>query len=121
MVLNVQPLSLLMAKTSADPDPIQTSQPKQDNYPEFLKQDFQQLFDRMNLDDRQVHFMRSRWLDQVIWMEKKAAHCRDRHYQLRLTAIILGVIVPILVGLEPGQDLTSRRIFKGVTIRLVAE
>jgi hypothetical protein len=35
-----------------------------------------------------------------------------------LTAIILGVIVPILVGLEPGQDLTSRRIFKGVTITL---
>ncbi|ASC71858.1 uncharacterized protein XM38_028120 [Halomicronema hongdechloris C2206] len=69
-------------------------------YADFLKQDFKQLFDALNLDDIQRHYLRSRWLDQVIWMEKKAAFCRDWYYRLRLTAITLGIIVPILLGLE---------------------
>ncbi|NJN20570.1 MAG: hypothetical protein HC812_04415 [Leptolyngbya sp. RL_3_1] len=44
---------------------------KQDTYTEFLKQDFQRLFDQMELNDIQRHFLGSRWLDQVLWMEKK--------------------------------------------------
>ncbi len=73
---------------------------KKDNYTEFLKQDFKRLFEQMELNDIQRHFLGSRWLDQVLWMEKKAVHCRDQHYRLRLAAIVLGVLVPILIGFE---------------------
>ncbi|HEY9880552.1 MAG TPA: DUF4231 domain-containing protein [Leptolyngbyaceae cyanobacterium] len=41
-------------------------------------------------------------------MEKKAGECRDWHYRLRLTAIILGVIVPILIGLDMGNERANR-------------
>ncbi|MBD0336214.1 MAG: DUF4231 domain-containing protein [Cyanobacteria bacterium Co-bin13] len=73
-------------------------------YVDFLREDFDKLFAAMDLSDVQRHFLRARWLDQVIWMEKKAGKCRDWHYRLRLTAIILGVIVPILVGMNLGTD-----------------
>ncbi|QHG18455.1 DUF4231 domain-containing protein [Nostoc sp. ATCC 53789] len=73
---------------------------KKDSYQEFLKEDFNKLFEGMNLGDGQRHFLRSRWLDQVLWMEGKANLSRDRHYLLRITTIIGGVILPALVSLN---------------------
>ena len=73
---------------------------KKDPYTEFLKEDFKDLFGQLDLTDVQRKFLNSRWLDQVLWMEKKANVSRDRHYRLRLSAIILGVIVPILIGIN---------------------
>lgn len=90
---------------------------KKNDYADFLKEDFGQLFEMLNLTDLQKHFLRSRWLDQVLWMEKKAAFCRDRYYGLRITAIVLGVIVPILVGLDLGSD-RSNKIKQYLTIGL---
>ena len=92
---------------------------KKDPYREFLKEDFGQLFKQLELKDAQRHFLRSRWLDQVLWMEKKATVCRDRHYRLRLTAIILGVIVPVLVGLDVGGG-NREQAKKYITIGLSA-
>jgi hypothetical protein len=92
---------------------------KQDSYTEFLKQDFKKLFDNLALTDVQRQFMASRWLDQVLWMEKKANHCRDRHYRLRLSAIILGVLVPILIGINPENE-TVRKTKEYLTIGLSA-
>ncbi len=76
-------------------------------YVEFLKKDFGELFDTLNIHDRQKHFLRSRWLDQIIWMEKKASVCRSRHHGLRLTSLVLGVIVPILLGVETTNNSTN--------------
>ncbi|MEH2022282.1 DUF4231 domain-containing protein [Nostoc sp.] len=73
---------------------------KKDSYQEFLKEDFNNLFVGINLGDVQKHFLRSRWLDQVLWMEAKANSSRDRHYFLRLTTIVGGVILPALVSLN---------------------
>lgn len=73
---------------------------KKDSYQELLKEDFNKLFVGMNLSDVQRHFLRSRWLDQVLWMEGKANLSRDRHYRLRITTIIGGVILPALVSLS---------------------
>ncbi|NET47917.1 MAG: DUF4231 domain-containing protein [Merismopedia sp. SIO2A8] len=87
-----------------------------DSYTDFLKQDFQELFDSMGLPSHQEHFMRSRWLDQVLWMEKKAGTCQDRHQGLRLTTIILGVIVPILVGLDVGNRPDLQMAIRFVTV-----
>ena len=78
------------------------------SYTDFLKQDFGEPFEILDLDLQQKQFLRSRWLDQVLWMEKKAADCRDQYRILRLTAIIFGVIVPILVGLDTDNSLLDQ-------------
>jgi hypothetical protein len=93
---------------------------KKDTYTEFLKEDFKDLFEQLELTDVQRKFLQSRWLDQVLWMEKKATLCRDRHYRLRLTAIILGVIVPILIGINVGDNTRLRNTKEAVAIGLSA-
>ena len=69
-------------------------------YREWLKQDLGGLIDALELPDLNKRFLRSRWLDQVIWMEGRADGARNRYYLFRLTAIILGLIIPVLVGLN---------------------
>jgi hypothetical protein len=69
-------------------------------YRDWLKQDLGELIEVLGLTEMQKHFLRSRWLDQVLWMEGKADNCRCRYYALRLLAIIGGVIIPALVGLK---------------------
>lgn len=93
---------------------------KKDPYREFLKEDFGQIFKEMELGARQEHFMKSRWLDQMLWLDKKATQCRDRYYQLRLTAIVLGVVVPIMVGIDLGDNRTLERVKQYLTIGLSA-
>lgn len=36
----------------------------------------------------------------LAWMEDRGSHARENYYKLRLTTIIGGVIVPILIGLN---------------------
>ena len=72
----------------------------QQSYQDWLKQEFGELIEALELTELQKRFMRSRWLDQVLWMEGKANHARTWYYTLRLTAIIGGVIVPALVSLN---------------------
>ncbi len=73
--------------------------PKQ-KYNDFLKQDLSAIIDTLTLSDLQKHFLRSRWLDQVLWMEGQANKARNWHYSLRLTSIVGGVIIPALVSLS---------------------
>lgn len=87
------------------------------SYADILKADFNELFESLQLQDLQRHFLRSRWLDQVLWMEKKASVCQKRYYRLRLTAIILGVIVPVLVGIDFRRD-SLNEVKKFITIGL---
>ena len=76
---------------------------KKDPYREWLKQDLGSLIDALQLPELQKHFLHSRWLDQVLWMEGKADHAQKRYYLLRLTAIVGGVTVPALVSLNLGS------------------
>jgi hypothetical protein len=69
-------------------------------YCESLKKDMGSLIDELDLSDLQKHFLHSRWLDQVIWMEGKTDDAQKRYYLLRLTSIVGGVIIPSLVGLN---------------------
>lgn len=73
---------------------------KKDPYQEWLKQDFNTIFEALTLKENQKHYLRSRWLDQVLWMEGRANRARDMHYKLRLTTIVGGVIIPALVSLN---------------------
>jgi hypothetical protein len=80
------------------------------SYREWLKQDYGKLIDALQLDDMQKHFMRSRWLDQVMWMDSKCEKTQRWHYILRLVAIVGGVVVPALVGLKLGDEKASAAI-----------
>jgi len=90
---------------------------KTDPYREFLKQEFNALFDEMELTPKQHRFMKSRWLDQMLWLDKKAGECRDNYYRLRLTAIVLGVLVPVIIGVDFGSE-EQNRIKRYLTIGL---
>lgn len=71
---------------------------KKYDYNEQLKQDFGRIFEALTLTNLQKEFLRSRWLDQVLWMEGRAAHTQKRYYCLRLLTIIGGVLLPALVS-----------------------
>ena len=87
------------------------------SYADILRDDFNTLFESLKLQDLQRHFFLSCFLYQVILMEKKFSQCQQRYYRLRLTAIVLGVIVPVLVGIEFRND-SLNQVKKFVTIGL---
>lgn len=73
---------------------------RQKDYRAQLKQEFYTLIDQLALSDLQKQFMKTRWLQQVLWLENRSNQCRNRYYRLRLVTIIGGVIVPALVSLN---------------------
>ncbi len=73
---------------------------RQDDYHQQLKKELGTLIDTLELPDLQKQCLRSRWLDQIMWMEGRANRARDWYYRLRLTVIIGGVIIPALVSLN---------------------
>jgi hypothetical protein len=75
-----------------------------DDYGNWLRQELGGLVDELELDERQKRFMRSRWLDQVVWLEGKAKQAQQRYYGLRLVAIVGGLTVPALVSLNVSTD-----------------
>ena len=74
--------------------------PRQDTYEQALKEDLERLIDTLELSDLQKHCLRSRWLDQISYMEGKANRSQNRYYTLRLTVIIGSVVVLALVSLN---------------------
>jgi hypothetical protein len=68
-----------------------------ESYIEWLKSDLGSLIDELELEDLQKRTLRSRWLDQVVWMEGRANHARNWYYGLRLTSIIGGILIPVSV------------------------
>lgn len=86
------------------------------SYRESLKRDLGAVIDSLELTPIQQHFLRSRWLDQVLWMEGRADRARRRYYALRLVAVLGGVIVPTLVSLDPKGTWDST--VRGLTIGL---
>jgi hypothetical protein len=53
-----------------------------DSDSEFLQRDFSHLVETLELNDRQKHYLKSRWLKQILWMEGRANRVRDRYYKL---------------------------------------
>ncbi len=73
-------------------------------YSTWLRQEFGGLIDDLQLDEQRKRFLRSRWLDQVVWVEGKADQARSRYYRLRLTTVVGAVLVPALVTVNPSDD-----------------
>ncbi len=79
----------------------ETSNRKQKfSYNDQLKQEFSKLIEMVELPPLQKEFLRSRWLEQILWMEGRAASARNWHRRLRLITIIGGVIIPAFVSLS---------------------
>lgn len=97
---------------------------KKNAYREFLKRDLGSMIDALLLTDLQKHFLHSRWLDQVLWMEGRADSARTRYYVLRLTAIVLGLVIPVLVSLniegQPGVILRYVIVVFGLLVAVSA-
>jgi Protein of unknown function (DUF4231) len=81
-----------------------------------LTQDFGRLIDQAELEDAQKHFLRARWLDQVNYMDAKAAQARARYHAFRLATIVSGVTVPTLVGLSPACGDAAQGVVRWMTI-----
>src|SRR5512146_1694050 len=88
-------------------------------YREWLKQDLGSIIDALDLSDLEKHFIRSRWLDQVMWMESKADAARTWHY-----VFLLAVIILVLVGLNiegmPGLILRYIIVVVGLLVAISA-
>ncbi|WP_424099455.1 DUF4231 domain-containing protein [Moorena producens] len=73
---------------------------KKRSYREKFKEEIGGLIDAIDLSDLQKRFIKARWLDQVLWLDKRANQCRNHYYALRMMTIIGGLIVPALVGIN---------------------
>lgn len=73
---------------------------KRSAYLEWLSDDYNKLIEALDLNDLQKHFLRSRWLDQVLWMEGRANSAKLLYYGLRLVTIIGGVLIPALINVK---------------------
>jgi Protein of unknown function (DUF4231) len=63
-----------------------------------LEQDLGALIDALDLPPLQKNFLRSRWLDQVIWMESRADSARWWYHLLRPITIISSALIPGLLS-----------------------
>jgi hypothetical protein len=68
--------------------------------PAWLQKDFASIIDGLSLSEPERHFLRSRWLGYVLWMEDAAQRTRRRYYALRVIIAVGAVIVPALVSLN---------------------
>ncbi|MGH3118928.1 MAG: DUF4231 domain-containing protein [Gaiellales bacterium] len=66
--------------------------------PKWLRNDYNELISSIQLSDEQRHFLRSRWLEYVLWMEVAAQRARNYYYVLRLTTVVGAVVIPALVS-----------------------
>lgn len=85
--------------------------------PQSSKSELDGIIDMLELSDLQKYFMKSRWLEQLQWMEGKAAKAKKRHYKLRLTSIIGGLLIPIIISLN-FNDKKADTIVKWISITL---
>jgi hypothetical protein len=60
----------------------------------------EQLIEQMPLTPVQKQMVRSRWLDQVQYMSRKADQSRRLYYRLRFISVVGGVLVPALISIS---------------------
>jgi hypothetical protein len=90
------------------------------DYNEQLKQNFEILVNSLDLDDLQKAYFTSRWLDQVMWLEKRARQMRNWHQRLRIGAIIVSAIVPVLITINFHENKNVDKWLKVLTVGISA-
>jgi hypothetical protein len=71
-----------------------------DAYSSQLKREFSEMIDSLALEDLQKRFLHGRWLEQLLWFERRSGSHQRRYHTLRLVTIVGGVIVPALISLN---------------------
>jgi hypothetical protein len=74
------------------------------SYIDDLCATFGAQIEQLSLDPAQKAYLSSRWLDQVSWLESKAAKAQARYYRLRIVTVVGAVMIPALVGLDGLDD-----------------
>lgn len=74
-----------------------TSDAKTDDQ-EIRTAEYSQLIDALNLEELPKKLLKSRWLDQLNWMEAASRKNQRYYYLFRLVCIVGGVIIPALVS-----------------------
>jgi hypothetical protein len=96
-----------------------TNQPEL-NYETQIKTEFWEVIDALELEPLQKAYLKSRWLEQVMWLESRASSMRDWHRRLRIGAILAGAIVPILITMNFDENKTVDKWLKVVTVGISA-
>src|SRR3954451_23895865 len=78
-----------------------------DAYSNWLRAELGSLVEELDLDENRKRYLRSRWLDQLVWLEGKAGDAQRRYYALRMVAIVGGLVVPALVSLNVHSDVAA--------------
>ncbi len=99
---------------------IMTTVPPDLDYNAQLKRDFAEIIDQLELDQLQKSYLKSRWLDQVIWLEARAGDMRDWHRRLRIGAIVASAIVPILITVNFNENKMIDKWLKVATVGISA-
>ncbi len=79
---------------------------KRDSYEEWMKSEYTAQIDGLDLSDQQKAYLRNRWLDQMIWLSSRSNEARDKYYAVKVTTILAGVLVPVLVGSDFGDTIS---------------
>lgn len=77
---------------------------------DWVADQFVPILDTLELDAQQKRFLASRWLDQLAWIERKAAESQRRYYGLRITTVVGAVLIPALVSVSPTNDSLDRTV-----------
>jgi Protein of unknown function (DUF4231) len=85
----------------------------------WLRSDLDVLVESLRLGPEQDHFLRSRWLENVLWMEAAAQRTRTRYYALRLITVVGAVIVPALVSINAVGGTKSAITWLAFSVSLV--
>jgi hypothetical protein len=91
--------------------------PAKQPYMRALRQELGELIEQLELSPLQQQCLKARWVDTVLWMEKRAMSARNRYYLLRLLIIGGGVLIPALISLE-FADPTAAAALKWTTFTI---
>jgi hypothetical protein len=74
---------------------------KKSDYSSKMIKELTALIDGLRFDDEMPkQFLKSRWLDQLIWMDIASKKNQNYYYILRLSCIVGGVLIPVLVSID---------------------
>ncbi|MBW4521772.1 MAG: DUF4231 domain-containing protein [Scytolyngbya sp. HA4215-MV1] len=113
-------IAVSTAISSASQPTSQSTPTKSLSYNEQLKKEYNAIFDVLEITELQKKYLQSRWLDQILWMEGRAGRSQTWYKRLRLTTIIGGVIIPILISLTPPNNPRIAGAIRYTTISLGA-
>ena len=81
-----------------------------DTYLLHLERSCDDIIEGLRVHEIQKKFLRDRWLEELLWFEKKSTYNQKRHYTLRLVTIVGGVVVPSLVSLDVRESSVAEMI-----------